>query len=53
VDLVNGESRDYGFSSLRTHLLIGANLIVHSYQKGYLDRFLEEVQSSSVEAVVA
>jgi hypothetical protein len=30
------ESRKYGFSSLRTHLLIGANLIVHSYQKGYL-----------------
>ncbi len=30
------ESRKFGFSSLRTHLLIGANLIVHSYQKGYL-----------------
>ncbi|MFQ5980504.1 MAG: hypothetical protein ACE5OZ_20390 [Candidatus Heimdallarchaeota archaeon] len=30
------ESQKHGFSSLRTHLLIGANLIVHSYQKGYL-----------------
>ncbi|MHA2232216.1 MAG: hypothetical protein ACXAB4_06980 [Candidatus Hodarchaeales archaeon] len=47
------ESRNYGFSSLRTHLLIGANLIVHSYQKGYLDCFLAEMHSSSAEFVVA
>ncbi|MFQ5979053.1 MAG: hypothetical protein ACE5OZ_13080 [Candidatus Heimdallarchaeota archaeon] len=30
------ETRECGYSSLRTHLLIGANMIVHSYQKGYL-----------------
>ncbi len=36
------ESRDYGFSSLRTHLLIGANLIVHSYQKGFLSEGSEQ-----------
>lgn len=30
------ETRECGYSSLRTHLLIGANIIVHSYQKGYL-----------------
>jgi hypothetical protein len=47
------ESRGYGFSSLRAHLLNGVNLIVHSYQKGYLNHFLEEVYSSSEEAVVA
>ncbi|MHA2370938.1 MAG: hypothetical protein ACXADX_19155, partial [Candidatus Hodarchaeales archaeon] len=36
------ESRDYGFSSLRTHLLTGANLIVHSYQKGFLSDTSEQ-----------
>jgi hypothetical protein len=30
------ETRECGYSSLRTHLLLGANMIVHSYQKGYL-----------------
>jgi hypothetical protein len=30
------ETRECGYSSLRTHLLLGANMIVQSYQKGYL-----------------
>jgi hypothetical protein len=30
------ETRECGYSSLRTHLLIGANMIVHSYQNSYL-----------------
>jgi hypothetical protein len=45
------ESRNYGFSSLRNHLLIGINLIVHSYQKGYLNKFLNEVYSNSDEEI--
>ncbi|MFQ5979749.1 MAG: hypothetical protein ACE5OZ_16590 [Candidatus Heimdallarchaeota archaeon] len=45
------ESRKHGFSSLRTHLLIGANLIVHSYQRGYLDSFLDAMHSSNAETL--
>ena len=39
LDLLN-EAFDYGHTSLRYHLLLITNLIVHDYHKGKLNRFI-------------